>query len=205
MQKNEIRKQIVNNSKQRVEWACKYIQEQPNFRDEVLGKMKKLCDFFENQILKNVHPQFWKRSHKIFELQLQEVQGRQLQLARKVLRSIDDYRDYYLQVMSSQKKKVDEEKQEHKQSLGQKIFRQQKEAKEEKNIQQNNNEENIEDNNIEEQSQNQSPKRFYGNYYKEYVDRQKDNKKTNKPTLNVVYTKSAKKRKSKKSPWIRTY
>lgn len=202
---------IISKSKSRVQWAFNYIKEQPNFRQQVLPKMADLYKFFVEQIMVNIHPQFWKKHHRVFELQKQQMQGRQLGIARNIIRAIDDYKQYLIQLLQKSNQKKQEEEQQKNKTPAQRGVFQKKEEQQQQTQEQNTDI----DKQIEQASEddtreyghlygNVKRKRYYGNYYQQYGQAKKKKKISSKPKKIDYYSKSKQSRKHK-SPWVKSY
>jgi len=197
---------LINNSKKRVNWAFNFIKEQPNFRDELTPRLNYLYDFYKNDLTVNTHPEFWLKTHKLFELSDEEIEGKEVVIARNIIRSIDDYKQYLVnKVNVGQKKEENDEEKKTPTERG--VFERPEMDSDNEDEDLEEDEESVEDDDSTygQLYKRKKNKRFYGNYYQEYGKDKKKKTSSNKPNKIDYYSKSKKKTAKKKSSWVKSY
>lgn len=199
---------LIKNSKKRVDWAFEFIKNQPNFRDELTPRLNYLYDFYKNDLIVNTHPEFWLKTHKLFELSDEEIDGKEIVIARNVIRSIDDYKQYLInKVDVGQKKeeKDDDEKTPTERGVFERPELNDDEDDEDIEESDDNNDMENDDSTYGQLYKRKKDKRFYGNYYQTYGKNKKNKSNANKNKKIDYYTKSKKKSTKKKSSWVKSY
>lgn len=202
---------LIKNSKKRVDWAFEFIKNQPNFRDELTPRLNYLYDFYKNDLIVNTHPEFWLKTHKLFELSDEEIYGKEIVIARNVIRSIDDYKQYLINKVDVGQKK--EEKDDDKKTPTERGVFERPELNDDEDDEDIEDIEESDDNNDMENDDStygqlykrKKDKRFYGNYYQTYGKNKKNKSNANKNKKIDYYTKSKKKSTKKKSSWVKSY
>lgn len=199
---------LIKNSKKRVDWAFEFIKNQPNFRDELTPRLNYLYDFYKNDLIVNTHPEFWLKTHKLFELSDEEIDGKEIVIARNVIRSIDDYKQYLINKVDVGQKK--EEKDDDKKTPTERgVFERPElnDDEDDEDIEESddNNDMENDDSTYGQLYKRKKDKRFYGNYYQTYGKDKKNKSNANKNKKIDYYTKSKKKSTKKKSSWVKSY
>lgn len=199
---------LIKNSKKRVDWAFEFIKNQPNFRDELTPRLNYLYDFYKNDLIVNTHPEFWLKTHKLFELSDEEIDGKEIVIARNVIRSIDDYKQYLINKVDVGQKK--EEKDDDKKTPTERGVFERPELNDEEDDEDieesdDNNDMENDDSTYGQLYKRKKDKRFYGNYYQTYGKDKKNKSNANKNKKIDYYTKSKKKSTKKKSSWVKSY
>ena len=199
---------LIKNSKKRVDWAFEFIKNQPNFRDELTPRLNYLYDFYKNDLIVNTHPEFWLKTHKLFELSDEEIDGKEIVIARNVIRSIDDYKQYLINKVDVGQKK--EEKDDDEKTPTERGVFERPELNDDEDIEDieesdDNNDMENDDSTYGQLYKRKKDKRFYGNYYQTYGKNKKNKSNANKNKKIDYYTKSKKKSTKKKSSWVKSY
>lgn len=202
--KIELLKSIIENSKSRTRWAFDFIRKQPNFREELLPRMNFLYSFYINDLCVNLHPEFWIKNLRMFEISEDDFSGKELVYARNIIRSIDDYKQYLINKENAIKNKEKQDQEENTEEKS--FFDKQAEEKEKQEEKKSNSEDDPQEDVSYGQVYNSSKtKKFYGNYYKEYGKDKKKKTASKKDKKIDYYTKPNKKSTKKRSNMIKSY